>query len=104
MRGGCLHDWLEVPPQHICQCLNSEVHGAFSSDEDRPLPLPFAFLDSLTNSNNGTSSIPNTAIYGLVEHHHSAGEFGIAQAESGGTGLTNDNITGAEKGAEFLFP
>lgn len=97
-----LHDWFEVPPQHVCQCLNSEVHGAFSSDQDRPLPLSFAFLDSLTNPNNATGSIPNASIYGLVEHHHTAGEFGIAQTKSGGAGLANDYITWAKEGAECL--
>lgn len=78
------------------------MNGPLSGDEDRPLPLPFAFLDSLTNPNNGAGSIPTAAIYGLVKHHHSAREFGIAQTKSGGAGLANDHITWAKEGAECL--
>jgi hypothetical protein len=78
------------------------MHGALSSDEDGPLPLALAFLDGLTNSNNGTSSIPNTAVHGLVKHHDTAGELSVAEAESGSSGLANDHITGAEERAQCL--
>lgn len=78
------------------------MHRPFSSNKNRSSPLPIALNDGLTYSDDSTGGIADTSENSLVEHHYTAGKLGVAEAESRGTGFTNDYVTWFEEGTEGL--
>ena len=79
------------------------MHASLTRDKDRSFPLPVTFGNSPSHANDRTGRVADTSENGLVEHHDSAGEFGVAETEGRCTCFADDYIAWFEERAECLF-